>query len=139
MALFRNVDVWGYKADQILARFIMACELSTGTAAPFSLHPRWTIHPALWARRVAGCGAGNSRKMISYNIHANRERCMLLCSFTTTETEVQLKILCPSHLPSGCREYSSKTIPGEALMVSRKAQRSGVLPEPFGDACLVAG
>lgn len=55
----------------------MACKLSTSSVAPFSLHPRWTIPTVLGAPLVAGCVADDSRKMISFNIHANpgREVC----------------------------------------------------------------
>lgn len=56
---------------------------------------------------------------------------LLLCLFTTTKTEVQLKTLSQGHPPSGSRQHSSKAIQAEALMVSRRAQR--VLPGPFED------
>lgn len=58
---------------------------------------------------------------------------LLPCLFTATKTEVQLKTLSQGHPPCGSRQHSSKAIQAEALMVSRRAWRSGVLPGPFED------
>lgn len=45
------------KQTQILAGFIMACKLSRGSVAHFSLYSRWTIPTVLRALRVVGCVA----------------------------------------------------------------------------------
>ena len=60
-----------------LVNFIMFLKLSTCDAAPFNLHPRHIIPTALRTPLVAGCTAGNFRKIISFNIHDNpgREAC----------------------------------------------------------------
>lgn len=67
------------KADQIFVIFIMVLKSSTSNVALFCLYPRGIIRTTLGTQLVAGCVAGNFRKISSFNIYAKPGReCSLL-------------------------------------------------------------
>lgn len=67
------------KTDQIFVIFIMVFKSSTDNVAPFYLYLRGTICTTHGTQLVAGCVAGNFRKISSFNIYAKPGRkCSLL-------------------------------------------------------------